>query len=429
MPPSAVLFGSGAEAFYACSAMRDPSECSQWRRADLTPEAVSETRRAERAESRARAVELFLNAEVAAARAGPAASRHFCATCGRWVTRSARKRHGGHDVRPRVADEALARPSRLLAQLGANKREAQYHFTQQTLNTVLSMVRGQGFTRVLCVGAPTVHEALQAGEGAIESLMLDIDTRLGQFHDVNDGSWCYYNMFNHHFFLDEGRAKFDAFLRRSRGERLLLVMDPPFGGRSELLGHNIRRIEADWRRAASEAASELAVMWIFPYFMEAKVLQASPGLRMCHYAVNYENHAAFSSRGSKHGSPVRIFTNVPLGGLRLPAEEGYRRCGECGLDVAAANRHCAPCGACTSKSGAPYRHCDLCSRCVKETWRHCPDCGRCALPEHPCQLFRAKNEEMREKSERKTEDEKEKRKKKGEKRKEKKRRRKAEKEL
>ena len=99
-----------------------------------------------------------------------------------------------------------------------------------------------------------------------------------------------------------------------------------------------------------------------------------------HYAikVEYVNHRAFKSGGGagKKGSPVRIFTNLPLSELALPPSEGYRLCAECEAWVSAANRHCAKCGRCTSKDGSRYTHCDACGRCVKPSWRHCRDCDR-----------------------------------------------------
>lgn len=43
--------------------------------------------------------------------------------------------------------------------------------------------------------------------------------------------------------------------------------------------------------------------------------------------VDYDNHPHFKGKnmkGSKRGSPVRIFTNISPAGLVLPAKEGYR---------------------------------------------------------------------------------------------------------
>jgi hypothetical protein len=46
---------------------------------------------------------------------------------------------------------------------------------------------------------------------------------------------------------------------------------------------------------------------------------------MCDYQINYVNHGSFKSAGGrKKGSPVRIFTNLPLEKVELPEGEGYR---------------------------------------------------------------------------------------------------------
>merc|ERR1712106_681357 len=61
----------------------------------------------------------------------------------------------------------------------------------------------------------------------------------------------------------------------------------------------------------------------------------------------------------KLGSPVRLFTSIPLSLLELPSREGYRLCGECRVWVAQENTHCDQCGVCTSKDGRTYMHCKL----------------------------------------------------------------------
>ena len=87
---------------------------------------------------------------------------------------------------------------------------------------------------------------------------------------------------------------------------------------------------------------------------------------------------------------MRIFTNLRLPGLQLPASEGYRFCAPCGRYVSRDNAHCDKCNSCTSKveqtctlnwlclliffydiivsilqDGRKYHHCDLCGVCVK----------------------------------------------------------------
>lgn len=54
-------------------------------------------------------------------------------------------------------------------------------------------------------------------------------------------------------------------------------------------------------------------------------------------------------KGRKFGSPVRIFTNIPLNKLILPSNEGYRYCDICEYWVSEENQHCPQCNKCTSK--------------------------------------------------------------------------------
>ncbi len=70
-----------------------------------------------------------------------------------------------------------------------------------------------------------------------------------QFYDRED--FLLYNMFNHHFFDGiEGQAVYNQFLMESGmvGNNLALVMDPPFGGKVDVLCHTVQAIRADFRR-------------------------------------------------------------------------------------------------------------------------------------------------------------------------------------
>ena len=120
--------------------------------------------------------------------------------------------------------------------------------------------------------------------------------------------------------------------------------------------------------------------------------------------VSYENHKHFSStKKSKKPSPVRLFTNLPLPGPRLPRSEGYHLCKLCRRYVAPNNAHCPFCDGCTSKAsivefssetvdycsvppqdGRRYRHCSECGVCVKPARVHCRLCNSCQLPDHLC---------------------------------------------
>ncbi len=282
----------------------------------------------------------------------------------------------------------MKRPTKcLLQQRGANKKEAQYHFTQETLTTITDTLSRNNLTHVLCIGAPTVMEEMRLKPDC-ECLLMDIDVRFSSFFEEGK-EWIWYNMFNHHMFIESHVEKYKDFLLKA-GSNLAVILDPPFGGKCELIGKSLENVSSDWRKINSFAEEEQPKMfWIFPYFMEKKITQALPCLKMSDYMVNYDNHSKFKEGGRKQGSPVRIFTNLDLGLFDLSGESAlYKYCKECKIWVHKNNRHCVECGACTAKSGASYRHCSECERCVKQTWRHCRKCNRCALPEHPCQRFK-----------------------------------------
>lgn len=54
-------------------------------------------------------------------------------------------------------------------------------------------------------------------------------------------------------------------------------------------------------------------------------------------------------KARKLGSPVRIFTNIPLDKFLLPKEEGYWLCKDCMKWSSKENKHCPYCSFCTSK--------------------------------------------------------------------------------
>nr|XP_045607157.1 rRNA N6-adenosine-methyltransferase ZCCHC4-like [Procambarus clarkii] len=222
----------------------------------------------------------------------------------------------------------------------------------------------------------------------MSSLMMDIDDRYCSFFPPEQ--FIRYNMFNHHFF-DGEKAK-DTYQRFISGdENLVLVTDPPFGGRMELLAHNLKKIQEDWRRARGlDSHLELPVLFIFPYFMEPQVVSNLPSLTMLDYQVDYDNHPLYSSgpKGMRNGSAVRVFVNRPQSMFPLP-EEAYRFCKVCDRWVSINNLHCDKCNGCMSKDGRTYRHCDECMKCVKPSWIHCSKCLKCQPQDHKCQTHNA----------------------------------------
>lgn len=209
--------------------------------------------------------------------------------------------------------------------------------------------------------------------------------------------YCWYNLFNHHFFNKDAIGVFKDFITQNQGQNTYLICDPPFGGRVEPISHTIKTI-FDLHKKLNNNNNDnfyLKIMFIFPYFMEhimkkksnpPSIIGGLRDLKMSDYKVNYDNHLLFMSRdqGKKQGSPIRIFTNISLKLLELPASDGYKFCQDCEKWVSSENRHCNICKECTSKNGRTYKHCKLCKRCVKPTWKHCETCKRCTLEQHIC---------------------------------------------
>lgn len=181
-------------------------------------------------------------------------------------------------------------------------------------------------------------------------------------------------MFNHHFYKKSGRENYMSFVSRADLKDLLIVMDPPFAGRVEVLSNSLRRVFAD-------IGGDCSVLWVFPYFLEKHVLREFPNFHMLDYKIEYDNHNKFKARkGSsvnKRGSPVRLFTNMEPEKIKHPFEEGYWFCADCQRFSASENRHCFSCAKCPSTDGKSWWHCGKCNRCVKPDYHHCVKCQRC----------------------------------------------------
>lgn len=304
----------------------------------------------------------------------------FCQDCGKVSTPLCLI----HDI-TKLSREDLDKPARILKAKSKESKEAQYFFSASTKEFLVDTITSQGFTHVLCIGCPSVYECLPDSV-ASNSLLLDLDPRFLSFYNSKQFLW--YNFFNGHFFHGENSSTiFRDFLISC--DKLLILLDPPFGAKTELISHSLDRI-IDQLEMFSISA-KVSTMWVFPYFMERQLRQHRTDLVMSDYRVTYSDHIQFGAKEDavksgvrKLGSPVRLFTSIPLSVLQLPASEGYWLCAECRVWVAQENRHCDQCGECTSKDGRTYVHCVECKRCVKPTYTHCKLCQRCKLPEHKC---------------------------------------------
>ncbi|GAB5570904.1 rRNA N6-adenosine-methyltransferase ZCCHC4 isoform X2 [Prionailurus iriomotensis] len=307
----------------------------------------------------------------------PLAERRFCQRCQQLLLPDDWEKHREHWVVGNISASQLGRPTQLLRPLENKKTNAQYLFAERTCHFLVDLLPALGLTRVLCVGTPRLHELIRLKASGdeksnIKSLLLDIDFRYSQFY--MEDSFCRYNMFNHHFF--DGKAALEVcrtFLQEDKGEGVIMVTDPPFGGLVEPLAVTFKKLIAMWKEGQSQDSShkELPVFWIFPYFFESRIRQFFPSFCMLDYqiasfhrtfiCVDYDNHALYKhGKTGRKQSPVRIFTNIPPSKIILPSEEGY------------------------STDGRKWNHCFLCKKCVKPSWIHCSLCGHCALPDHSC---------------------------------------------
>ncbi|CAH1783078.1 unnamed protein product [Owenia fusiformis] len=313
--------------------------------------------------------------------------RVFCKTCSLLLLKDEVKEHKvSHNIQENITDLSLkCFPTSLLDPIENNKSYAQYLFSRETVKFTVKMLQDLGYTKVLCIGAPRIHEAIISESLPdtvnMKSLLLDLDHRYEQFFGPQQ--FCWYNMFNHHF-LDGSVAHklYESFLE-SESSRIAIVTDPPYGGRVEVLTHTLKKINKTWQN--KDTSTDIPIFWFFPYFMEPRLIESLPRLTMLDYRVNYDNHDQFSrgEKGRKQGSPVRIFTNVSPEKVVLP-EPDYRFCPICKRYVAVDNLHCDFCDSCTSKDGRTYVHCFKCQRCVKPSRVHCDKCGRCEFQDHKC---------------------------------------------
>ena len=325
-------------------------------------------------------------------------ANQFCRTCNMLLSDVTNKEHKKHDVLENLSQKMLLQPSKLLTPLDNAKSEAQYLFTEETVSIIVNNLVKCGVKKVLCVGAPRIHEYILSSGEKIESLMLDIDARYRQFY--SETMFLHYNMFNHYFFHENHK---DIYLHFLKNGRFALITDPPFGGRVEVLSSTLNKIRRDWykingfedtrmdcgtmkNRCNEPQQEDFLILWMFPYFMEQHILRYNPDLVMMDMKVDYDNHSLFKTgnKGRKHGSPVRVFTNIPGNQFVLPTPD-YNLCTKCNRYVCRTNKHCNDCNNCTSKDGRPYKHCFKCKRCVKCSYVHCIKCNRCHLQERDCQ--------------------------------------------
>ncbi|XP_063695905.1 rRNA N6-adenosine-methyltransferase ZCCHC4 [Culicoides brevitarsis] len=362
--------------FFACSACRDRSECPFYQEYDSESEEIEVQKEISK--------ELVTFEEF---QKSPVNDRFYCMKTHSVYLKSKTQSHSNFESIP--FPSTLTKPSEFLPPKSNDKKEAQYFFSTDTLTFFTRMFRQLSINKVLCIGAPAMHDELLSH--GIKSFLLDIDDRLFSFYPRT--KFAYYNMFNHHFFRvndlqDDPKAEYLKFLKNTKPtDSICIFTDPPFGCLTDPLADTLRKIQEDFRKVNEGTLKIVPIVLVFPYFMETYVRKVLPELSMSDYRINYVNHEKYNEKSNSRkdlGSPVRFFTNILPNLIKLPKEE-YRYCEKCERFVSKSNNHCKLCGICPSKNGSTYKHCKTCHFCVKPNYVHCPKCNKCTQkPGHKC---------------------------------------------
>ncbi|XP_035229128.1 rRNA N6-adenosine-methyltransferase ZCCHC4-like isoform X2 [Stegodyphus dumicola] len=365
--------------FFACSAYRHRSLCDFFQWVEDKPSAEIEKFRRDKIEKKKppfahkeyiKRLKVFNNL--------PLTERRYCKTCSLLILPE--ESHVKHEIIDVIKEECL-QPTILLNTLQNKKAEA-YFFSEKTVTFIVTLLKDLGFTKLVLIGTPKVHEFLAKKSSDIpglSSFLMDVDYRYMQFYDQKQ--FAHYNLFNNHFFGGESsKKKFFKFLTEGSEEKTVILLDPPFGGLIDAISHTLKKMNKLWQEINQKTTEEMVpLLWFFPYFFEERILQNIPELIMMDYKVEYENHKKYGMNLTSKGSPVRIFTNIKPSSFILPENEGYRFCDKCQRYVSKENLHCLKCGKCPTKYGPTYKHCNLCCRCVKSTHNHCDLCNQCSL--------------------------------------------------
>lgn len=318
--------------------------------------------------------------------------RNYCSTCEIFVKSKAK--HKSHNLIEEITDAFLKEPSLFLPQLDNDKLNAQYFFDTSTLEFLIAILENLNISKIVCIGAPRLHDFIRSKKPQLTSILLDIDNRFQAFN--GDAEFIQYNMFNNHYYNND-QKKLEQFFKDEDPikSQHCLFSDPPFAARTELLTVTFRTISKLFNHVNSHH-KVLPIFWVFPYFNEHHIKKEMPEMEMLDYQVSYMNHQTYHKeyKGRKAGSPVRIFTNVCPSLIKYPLNlTGYRFCSSCGRFVSVTNLHCNICKTCPSKNGTTYRHCPDCVICIKPNYIHCSTCNRCVLKlNHDCKIYQTHQE-------------------------------------
>ncbi|EGD80789.1 hypothetical protein PTSG_01377 [Salpingoeca rosetta] len=368
----------------------------------------------------------------------------FCRTCSRLLLASQRKKHPrSHDVVAHVPTHQLQQPTLLLQPASKRRQNAQYLFSPHDTAFVLQKLRQLGAQRVVCMGCPSIHEAIQQqnrhpedkeqqathhhhhhhhhqqqqqqqqqqhslGKGehsvvcdsdgtCLDSMLLDLDDRFAQFFPT---SYAKFNMLNTFFFDRTEQMRALDFIASADA----LVVDPPFGCPLAALAHAIH-----WIQDRSPRGRAMPVLLFFPYFSAAGLAHVVPELKRSNYCVTYTNHKTYTQ-------PAPALARAPAGNIvadaatpPAPGKKGMQRKHKYrhkkgkqrskGSDSASQdvetnnNNNSSNAGPARLKASPvriftniplssfslPSNHYRFCEECQLWTFKHAPHCSACGV--------------------------------------------------
>ncbi|KAK6036915.1 hypothetical protein COOONC_25580 [Cooperia oncophora] len=145
-----------------------------------------------------------------------------------------------------VSRAQLRCPSRLLAAKESQSGEAQFFFSNESIEVLQGAVERSGVDGVLCLGTPRLFEVLRKKKDSNRHLfLLDYDERYARFFPARQ--FAQYSMLVDHFFDKKASKKLDAFFAEC--SQVLLICDPPFGVFLEPLMQTVESLQQRYKKA------------------------------------------------------------------------------------------------------------------------------------------------------------------------------------
>ena len=186
---------NGQQRFFSCSAYRDRKLCSaylsetEWegsKKNSLLSQSgiILET---------SQRLDVIRRNILPQVRILPECKRNYCKKCGELFVDSGN--HKGHDIIRGISDNLLNSPPKVrnitlhhnfdvinlylfqfLPPLDHSKKEAQFFFSEATIQLILSLLREINANNLLCIACPTIYDEVKRNHSS-NCLMLDLDVR------------------------------------------------------------------------------------------------------------------------------------------------------------------------------------------------------------------------------------------------------------